>query len=270
MKKYKHNEIIYCCNCGKKGHNFKKCLSPVLSYGIILFEKKDGDINYLMVQRKDTIGFIEFMRGKYNINNIPYISKLFKIMTQKEREMIIEYDFDTLWSKLWNVTINVNSTINNEYKESYIKFTKLKNGFIINNNFISLIEINKIFPYIYKEPEWGFPKGRRNLFETDVKCAIREFSEETNLDESDYNIIDYNKKFIETFHGTNNVKYRHVYYLAELQQKVNLTINKNNINQAAEIGAIKWFMFEDAYNSIRPYNYEKKKVLRYINNYLTN
>ena len=184
--------------------------------------------------------------------------------------MIIKYDFEKLWETLWNVKVSVNSTINQEYKDSHNKFIKLKNGFEINGKFISLVEINKIFPYIYKEPEWGFPKGRRNLFETDLKCAVREFSEETNIKDNDYKIIDYNRKFIETFHGTNNVKYRHIYYLAELQKSITLTINENNINQTAEIGDIRWFNFEDAYNSIRPYNNEKKKVLRYINNYLTN
>ena len=52
MRKFKSNEIIYCCNCGKKGHNFKKCLSPVLSYGIILFEKKKMKSNILWYKEK--------------------------------------------------------------------------------------------------------------------------------------------------------------------------------------------------------------------------
>ena len=35
---------------------------------------------------------------------------------------------------------------------------------------------------IYVEPEWCFPKGRRNCFETDLECSEREFQEETKLD----------------------------------------------------------------------------------------
>ena len=29
------------------------------------------------------------------------------------------------------------------------------------------------------EPEWGYPKGRRNYQEKDLHCALREFEEET-------------------------------------------------------------------------------------------
>ena len=29
------------------------------------------------------------------------------------------------------------------------------------------------------EPEWEVPKGRRNLNESDIDCALREFTEET-------------------------------------------------------------------------------------------
>ena len=46
-----------------------------------------------MVQRKDTLGFVEFMRGKYNIENIDYIEKLISIMTYDERQKIIEKDW---------------------------------------------------------------------------------------------------------------------------------------------------------------------------------
>ena len=29
------NKIIYCVNCGKKGHKIKNCNYPIVSYGII-------------------------------------------------------------------------------------------------------------------------------------------------------------------------------------------------------------------------------------------
>jgi 8-oxo-dGTP pyrophosphatase MutT (NUDIX family) len=31
----------------------------------------------------------------------------------------------------------------------------------------------------WEEPEWGFPKGRRDTQESDWVCALREFKEET-------------------------------------------------------------------------------------------
>ena len=107
---------LYCGNCGKYGHIYRKCLSPIISYGIIIFKKIDNKLKYLLVQRKDTLGFVEFMRGKYNLENINYIIRLFKIMTLNERNKILSYDFDILWNKLW--MNQDNKQYHNEYEIS--------------------------------------------------------------------------------------------------------------------------------------------------------
>ena len=43
------------------------------------------------------------------------------------------------------------------------------------------------------EPEWGFPKGRRNPGERDIACGTREFIEETGYSNEDYK---YYRKYI--------------------------------------------------------------------------
>jgi len=77
---YKERPIIYgnkvngsCNNCGKYGHMFYQCKMPITSIGIIVFRKHNDQIQYLMIKRKDTLGFIEFVRGKYSIYNKKYI-----------------------------------------------------------------------------------------------------------------------------------------------------------------------------------------------------
>ena len=87
-----NKNTLYCGNCGKYGHVYRKCLAPIISSGVILFKKESNTIKYLLVQRKDTLGFVEFMRGKYNLENIQYITKLFEILTEKERLLLIGYD----------------------------------------------------------------------------------------------------------------------------------------------------------------------------------
>ena len=42
---------LYCRNCGKKGHKYKECFNPRLSYGIILFNEKK---QIIMIERKDS------------------------------------------------------------------------------------------------------------------------------------------------------------------------------------------------------------------------
>ena len=82
---------IYCANCGEKGHVVKECGRPITSFGIIAFkiiknkQEEELDTNiylsnlvknvhninvypkikYLLIQRKDTMGYIDFIRGKY-------------------------------------------------------------------------------------------------------------------------------------------------------------------------------------------------------------
>ena len=59
------NKNNICNNCGKQGHLFHQCKLPITSYGIILFRTSDKGIQYLMIRRKDSFGYIDFLRGKY-------------------------------------------------------------------------------------------------------------------------------------------------------------------------------------------------------------
>ena len=99
-----------------------------------------------MIQRKDTIGYIDFIRGKYtNLNTC--ISE----MTRSEKLNILTKSFDELWNELWIC----NKTHENFYKQEYYqaksKFNKLDLSKLIGS-------IDSKFLY----QEFGFPKGRRN------------------------------------------------------------------------------------------------------------
>ena len=249
---------LYCGNCGKNGHSYKVCLSPIISLGIILYRVNENkNIQFLMVQRRDTLGFVEFMRGKYSLDNIDYIKYLLKIMTRKERDLLVSSTFDELWDKLW---MEKNSKHNySEYNVSKNKFNKLLEG--ISDKKTTLLGINSEVDYVYESPEWGFPKGRRNLYEQDLDCAKREFSEETGISEQYYNLVDINRIY-ETFKGSNGIRYRHIYYIAELNGEPKIEINPNNKNQVTEISNIDWFSYSSAIFNIRPYNLEKKEVLK--------
>jgi len=257
---------VYCGNCGKYGHIYRRCINPITSLGIILFKKRENNIQYLLIQRKDTLGFVEFMRGKYNLENIKYVYNIFKIMSKEERLKIISTDFDTLWNNLW-MNKNTNQ-YHSEYDNSKKKFNKLGEGIKINKNIITLETINNDTEYIYTEPEWGFPKGRRNLKESDMDCAIREFNEETGIANTEYELLDM-KPFDEIFLGTNNIRYKHIYYLAEAKNDILPIIDIDNYEQISEISSIRWFTFQDAYSHIREYNEEKKLMLKNINSILT-
>ncbi len=264
--KNNNNWNIYCGNCGKIGHIYRRCTEPITSLGVILFQIVNNKIKYLLIQRRDTLGFVEFMRGKYNLENLKYISNILEIMTIEERDKILSNDFDTLWNNLW---MNMNSKqYLNEYDSSKKKFNDLKRGFKVQDEFINLKILNDRVLYIYDGPEWGFPKGRRNLKESNIDCARREFEEETGLKPNDYELIMNIDPLEEIFLGTNNIRYKHIYYVAKTNKDILPVINLDNYNQVTEISNIQWFTYEKAQSNLRSYNKEKKKVLEKLNSLL--
>ena len=67
----------FCNNCAKQGHLFNQCKMPITSIGIVAFRKMpSGARKYLMICRKDSLGYIEFLRGKYPLYNKEYIQAL--------------------------------------------------------------------------------------------------------------------------------------------------------------------------------------------------
>jgi len=267
----KKNTSLYCGNCGEPGHIYKKCLQPITSMGIILFQKNEesGRHEFLMVRRRNTIGFVEFMRGKYTLDNYKYILSIFTIMTISEREQILTSTFDELWESLW-MNKNVRQ-YQNEYSHSKKKFDILNNGLIVTqlNQKLTLEDFHRLAPKDYTEQEWGFPKGRRNLKENDLQAAIRECNEETGLSKQDYDIIEKAPKFQEVFLGTNNIRYKHIYFLAKYNSNKALQIDLENSVQLLEISEVSWFHLDDCLLKIRNYNEAKKELIKNVDEYLS-
>lgn len=260
--------LIQCANCGGYGHIYKKCNHPLISFGIICFRIKDSVVQYLMVQRKDSLSYVEFIRGKYDVNNKKYIMSLVSNMTVEEREKLLHVNFDTLWKTLWQT--DDCKGFYKEYSEAKHKFELLQKGFFLkSDNGIYHYDIFYIMNNTRSniaEPEWGFPKGRRNINESDLLCALREFYEETGLNNKYIDVLSTVKPFEEIFSGSNNIRYKHIYYVAECKKSDLFTYKFNPFNkqQNREIRDVCWFDFEDALSHIPRFNIERKELLKRI------
>jgi 8-oxo-dGTP pyrophosphatase MutT (NUDIX family) len=247
----------YCGNCGKVGHTYKKCIDAIISMGIILYNtiqiNNYYEIKFLLIQRRDSIGFIELLRGKYQEKDDNYLGKIIDIMTDEERNRVLTSEFDELLDKF--IINKSNRHYKYEYAEAKEKFNRIRNSG-------KLKEIIDSSSNHWSEPEWGFPKGRRHLKESDYNCACREFEEETGYDETDYIVIQNVRMLEESFLGTNKIRYKHNYYLAKSCSDKIPEINRNNKTQIAEIGNIGWFSFQEALRKIRPYHKEKINILK--------
>jgi 8-oxo-dGTP pyrophosphatase MutT (NUDIX family) len=261
-----------CNNCGKQGHSFYQCKLPITSYGIVAFRQHPESklFEYLMIRRRDTLGFIDFMRGKYSVYNRDYIMNMLKQMTVDEKQKLLCYTFNELWNYLWGDNAHLEQ-FSNEENISREKFNTLSNGISMDNT--STIEyslaslVNDSFVYnSWNEAEWGFPKGRRNYQERDYDCALREFCEETGY--NDVNAIHLLKNVLpyeEVFTGSNYKSYKHKYYVVMMKYEDTLVNTDYHIH---EISQVEWKTFADCIKSIRYYNLEKMKVLEKINKLL--
>jgi 8-oxo-dGTP pyrophosphatase MutT (NUDIX family) len=246
-----------CRNCGINGHLYKDCIHPIMSFGIICYRILNNKIEYLMIQRKDSLSFMEFIRGKYSVNCEEYIEELINNMTENEKELICSGEFDKIWNYAWSQqNNNIKHTV--EYVESKSKYTNIYASNLINK----IAKQEKHYKY---EQEWGFPKGRRKLKENNIDCAIREFCEETRISKKDFSVLIELNEFEEIFFGTNNILYKHVYYIAKINKEINLQIDSKCLEQVREIRALSWFSYENVLSKIKNINKERIELFKLVN-----
>jgi ADP-ribose pyrophosphatase YjhB (NUDIX family) len=277
----------YCNNCGKNGHMYSNCSVPITSIGVIAFRKSseyekleqenkecegeecefecehENKYEYLMIQRTDSFGFVEFIRGKYSVYNYQYIKNIIDEMTIYEKNNILTKPFNELWSSLWGEYSGIQ--YRGEEQISKNKFLQLKNGVEMSSgvkyNLETLISSSTTR---WETAEWGFPKGRRNHQEKDLDCGFREFEEETGYDKFSLKQINNVIPFEEIFIGSNIKSYKNKYYLSYMSRD---TMQKNEY-QKSEVKNMKWLSYKECMDIIRPYNIEKKNIITSINNTL--
>jgi 8-oxo-dGTP pyrophosphatase MutT (NUDIX family) len=245
-----------CINCNKSKHSSKTCIMPITSYGIIhVMHNK-----YLMICRRKTLGFTDFIRGKYSCKNIKHIHNLIHEMTVTEKKNMLEQDFNTLWRDLWGIT----SEHSIDELHAQDKFNTIKKGYMVDNTFICLQNLIESSTTTWETPEWGFPKGRRNPYETELSCALREYEEETGYDKHMLQLLENVLPYEEIFVGSNYKSYTHKYYIAFSD-----TVCVKHKFQESEVSDMKWVTYEEAINMIRPYNVERIQLLNYVHHCLS-
>lgn len=245
-----------CNNCGKQGHLFNQCKQPIISYGVILCSPSQDGIQYLMIRRKNSFGYSDFMRGKYLLNNITQIQDIIDEMSSAEKSQILDCSFEQLRGQMWG-----NNYIGSQYKGEEIasqkKFDILKTGILIDNEIITLENLVNKSITNWSETEWEFPKGRRNYQEKDIDCAIREFEEETGLARQHISLIENVLPFEEIILGSNHKSYKHKFFLAYTEHELT---NMDNY-QKSEVSKLEWKTIAECLEAIRPYNLEKKQMI---------
>jgi 8-oxo-dGTP pyrophosphatase MutT (NUDIX family) len=226
-------------------------------------------ISFLMISRKHSLAYVEFIRGRYKAEKPMQVAYLFKLMSSEEIQKIklslkMDEGFDYLWKDMWGNKADIPALEFNK-KEAKSKYNMLRHIGVDGPEIGLDFMVNEVTVQ-FDIDEWGFPKGRRIRDETERDCAIREFMEESGYEESDFKIIDEIDPLIEEFYGTDGAKYRHVYYVAEL---ITQKEPKNDIteSQKDEVGEITFMNLNTATQTIRPYHKEKINLITSLTQY---
>jgi 8-oxo-dGTP pyrophosphatase MutT (NUDIX family) len=220
-------------------------------------EDKDVHIvQVLLIRRRDSLGYVEFLRGRYSLTTTDFIQRLIDQMTADEHRRLLTQSFDDLWNILWNYQNT--RQYRNEYEHAKQLFERLKSSG-------RLAEYIRDCTTSWSEPEWGFPKGRRSHHETEFRTAVREFREETGwshpLPMCSADVL----PETELYTGSNGIMYRQVYYIGLCKfAESDVSINPSNRVQVREVSAIAWCSLDDAIAKIRPTSPEKRLIVESI------
>lgn len=206
--------------------------SFVASFGIACVRKNadTGCYEVLMIKKRHTYSFIEFVRGVYDPYKDYDLEYMFSEMTITEKSMIQTRQFSTIWNYC-----NGEPTKGSErsvYARALRKYTVLteRDGDVILRLIANTANATLL---------WEIPKGRPNKKETALTSAIREFEEETGLDKNAYRVL-FDEGTIEYSFVDCGVRYKYIYYLAVLGSNVIPTYDYNNQHMLWELSELKF------------------------------
>ncbi len=198
------------------------------SVGIACCRINAGTSEILMIHKRYTYAYNMFIHGMYCAQDSRKMIELFSDMTVDEKIDILSLNFSQIWYRVW---------LNSPHRLScyFIAKNKFENAFVADGGMRLRNLINKSSNDT--KLIWEIPKGRKkNRYESDVHCAVREFQEETGIHKDKYNLFDAKRTY--SF-SDNNVDYVNTYYFA-LGNSIVPRINFGLQDQIDEINDIRW------------------------------
>lgn len=227
------------------------------SYGIALFTKKEKKL--LLVRRRFSYGFTDFLCGKYDDSNI---QELINEMTIDEKLMILNNDYTNICKVTEGFVGERNSGIYYTFSRNHFDKTKgifdrtreRENGKYLKR----LINNSK-----NSDLPWSIPKGRMNPGEKPLNTAMREFYEETGFSEKHYTIdLDYKRFRTQSIH--NDIKYVSEFYIAFLKNEY-ITYNKFYLDsKIKEISFVKFMKKTELSVEDNDYYKKIKEIYNYV------
>ena len=251
---------VYCRNCRRRTHATNKCPLPICSYGVVAFRThpSTNEHEYILVRPKFTMEYLTVMRGHYLHSSTKYITHLCRHMTMQEREKLTKGPFTQLYEESHSTHKDY------EFNRAHRAYLQLVQSSPANPVVSWVDHIQLASDMQWTEPEWGFPKGRREKNESEMECAFREFHEETGIQLPPAYLIHNMAQFHEMFTGTDHQVYKHIYYMVRIPWE---TSGLTPLPKETEIQEARWVTFSEGMNLIRNYQHSRRILFQHIHDF---
>ena len=235
-----------CNNCSKPGHTDRYCTEPVTSYGVVAYNRGSSGPLFLIIERKNSIAFIEFAYGRYSLDDVEYIRLLFSEMTTGELQMIRR---TRSYADIVERVRGTAPRVPPYYGGGRLRFEVLKNGYLTSSGVLVTADalIDSVIRRVTRMSVWELPKGRRLCNESALTCAMRELGEETHIERRYFRMTTEQETLRDEFVSYNGVCYRSVFFVAECTlSRESLAATESDFVQNREVSRIRWVTLSEA------------------------
>lgn len=225
-----------------------------MSVGIACVALIDGVYKVLLISKRYSYAFNEFVHGKYTMNH-HCLKRLFDGMYLEDKACILSRDFSRMYDRVWMEP--------NHRPPNYLSLKRVFESRWMSDGFVHL---NKLITESHvSRPVWEIPKGRKRKAESDVACAVREFQEETGMGINSYKLYQGRRTYS---HTDASITYINTYYIAFCKNPTLDLLSFRNRTQLDEISDIRWMSIEDIRTHDTSGNLPKfcKSIVGYVKN----
>lgn len=224
------------------------------SVGVACVSVIDGQYRVLMVSKRYSYAFNEFIHLKYTMDKNK-LRELFSNMYLEDKVTILSKDFSRMYDRVWMAPSSRPSS-----------YYTLKRGFESRWMTDSGEYLTKLVTETpVTRPVWEIPKGRKRKSESDVACAVREFQEETGMALPSYKLFTGRRSYS---HSDGATTYINTYYIGLCKNpKLDLLTFRNH-TQIDEISDIRWMTIEEirAHDTVGNLPKFCKSIINYVKN----
>lgn len=223
------------------------------SYGVSIcrFNVHTGQYEMLMVKKRCTYNFVEFVLGHYTGNNRARLLYLFNGMTNDEKLTIMSLDYGNIYYKVFLTNPDSPQFNKDGYSaDNLARYKVYKQKFMdafVRDGGQKLRDIVEKSTNI--ETIWEIPKGRKSdPKEKELNCAVRETMEETGVTDFEYNLLmDISPRRMT--HMDVNIRYSNWFYIAVIKdQTYEPQVSFKNMQQVSEVVNMAWMTLDQIKN----------------------